>query len=234
MAKRGRTPKGEFAGKLSHFSTRIQPETRKALEHEAKVSGKSISQVAERLLVSALSDRRMGDLGRAKRAMSYLVAEIAHHIEGIHAQEGRRFRTPFKWRSDPFFYEAFKIAVAQVLEALTPPGEIKPPDLKVHHAESPSDRDWVESFKSPKARGEYVAGHILYSMRTIPFWSAEERDRQRQRLDKMSLTGAREFYSMPDAFRDLTPEPFEHKTVELNRLHLVTWEPEQPEGNGND
>ena len=234
--KRGRKPKGEFSGKLSNFSTRIQPETRKALEHEAKVSGQSISQVAEQLMVSALADRRTGEFGRVKRAMSYLIAEIAHHIEGIHhSYEGTRYRTPFNWRSDPFFYEAFKIAVVKVLFFTRPAGGNQTSRPNGSPCRVERRPRLGESFKSPKARGEYVGGHILYSMRTIASWSAEERERQSRMLDKSSsLTTLREFYSLADAFRDLAPRPFERRSVELDGLNLFFWDPEQPKDKAND
>src|SRR5262249_49197238 len=124
MTKRGRTPKGEFADKLSNFSTRIQPQTRKALEKEAKAAGQSISQLAERLLITGLAERRERDKDRAMRALCFLITQLAHHIVGPHVRKEGSEVAVFDWRSDPFFYRAFKLSVGQLLDALEPPAPI--------------------------------------------------------------------------------------------------------------
>ena len=92
-AKRGRKPKGEFSGKLSNFSTRIQPETRKALEREAKASGKSISQLAELLLVEGLAQRKQPE-DKALKALCFLISEIALHTVGLHRFDGNADLAP--------------------------------------------------------------------------------------------------------------------------------------------
>src|SRR5262245_13762442 len=108
MVKRGRTPKGEFADKLSNFSTRIRPETRKLLEHEAKVTGQSISQLAERLLVDGLAKRRENGRDKAMRALCFLIGETAQQVVGFHSDnkevlEALGTAPPFSWRWTPFF-----------------------------------------------------------------------------------------------------------------------------------
>jgi hypothetical protein len=213
MAKRGRTPKGQFADKLSHFSTRIQPATRKALEREAKLSGQSISQVAERLLVGALAERHSDHFGPTKRAMAFLIGQIAYHIEGIHHHQGKGYKTPFNWKNDPFFYEAFKIAVGIVLEGLSPPGKIEAPKISAPEGLSKGGQRFLDSFKSPKARGEYVGDLILYSLTTIPSWPVDEREQQQRRLDGAPFGAVRDFYAMPDVLRDLARRSYKSKRV---------------------
>lgn len=46
----GRKPRGPFSGKLTTFSTRITKETRTLLDADARASGQSVSQAAERIL----------------------------------------------------------------------------------------------------------------------------------------------------------------------------------------
>jgi hypothetical protein len=47
MGKRGRVPKGEYAGKTEVMSFRITPDTKVALRRAAAASGRSLSQEAE-------------------------------------------------------------------------------------------------------------------------------------------------------------------------------------------
>ena len=157
VVKRGRKPKGEFAGKLANFSTRIQPETRKALEKEAKATGQSISQLAERLLITGLAERKASEKDRALHALCFLIGELAHRIVGT---------LPHDWRSDPFFYEAFKIAVRQVLDALDPPGAKEHGEYTVRirgslsATQTAAIQHYADSFETPEARAEYVSDQV--------------------------------------------------------------------------
>jgi hypothetical protein len=236
MATRGRKPKGEFTGKLAHFSTRIQVETRKALEREAKASGQSISQLAERLLIAGLAERQGAEKDRPIRALGFLISEIARLVVGPTVSDGKREATLYHWRSDPFFYRAFTIAVGRVLDALSPPGEIKPPRIGI--VEMPPEKDdawdagatrYVESFKSPEARAEHTADHILQVFRNLPLASAEEREKQRKLLSEFySPSLARQFYGMPEAAHDLAIKPRSGKMVEIKlSLTPFSWGPEK-------
>lgn|SRR5262249_30404847 len=225
MTKRGRTPKGEFADKLSNFSTRIQPQTRKALEKEAKAAGQSISQLAERLLITGLAERRERDKDRAMRALCFLITQLAHHIVGPHVRKEGSEVAVFDWRSDPFFYRAFKLSVGQLLDALEPPGPIeKRPVVTVYKGEmNPSMQRYVDSFKTPEARAEYSADYILSALRSIPHWPAEVREEQRKLMTSLaSPSFVRELYGMPDAWNDLIPkEATERKEVRIEQKSLL-------------
>lgn len=214
-AKKGRKPKGEFGGKLSNFSTRIQPETRKALEHEAAAAGLSISQLAERLLVAGLAKRRDNERDKAMRALCFVIAETAHQVVGPHVlNEETKAEVPmFNWRSDPFFYRAFKLAVVQILDAHEPKGEIKAPEIGMNLNPVSEDATqelcsagarYIESFNTPEARADYTADNILNSLMTVPRWSMEERDQERRRLEMIGVPSfLREFYGMADASKAL-------------------------------
>jgi hypothetical protein len=132
----GRKPQGNIRGKVETFSTRITAETREALEREAAASGPSISQVAERLLMLGLGEKRRRGANRPLRALCYVIEQIA-----LGAGSGR-WENPHQsdpalraivaeqmdeWRTDPFRYRAFKIAVGMLLDALGPKGDIKSP-----------------------------------------------------------------------------------------------------------
>jgi hypothetical protein len=218
MAKRGRKPRGEFTGKLSHFSTRIQVETREALEKEAKATGKSISQLAERLLVAGLAERQEEEKDKQQRALCFLISEIARQVVGPNATDGKREVALYDWRSDPFFYRAFTLAVGRVLGAISPPGEIKPPKIRTAEDEDadPIVQRYIESFRSPEARAEYAADRILQLFRDMPRVSAEEREKQRKLLSEFYTPSlAREFYGMPDAAHDLAVKPRSGEMVEM-------------------
>jgi hypothetical protein len=218
-AKRGRKPKGEFGGKLSNFSTRIQPETRKALEREAEAARLSISQLAERLLVAGLAKRRDNERDKAMRALCFVLAETAHQVVGPHVlnEETRAEAPMFNWRSHPFFYRAFKYAVVQILDALEPRGEIKAPEIGMNlnptYAKQDDDysaarRRYLDSFKTPEARADYTADNILNSLMRVPRQSMEERDEERRRLEMIGVPSfLREFYGMADASKALEADP---------------------------
>src|SRR5262249_25614849 len=79
-------------------------------------------EIAIRLRTSFAYKR---DEDPAVRALCFLIGELASQTNPF----GRRSETRGAWRSNPFFYAAFKLAVAKLLEALTPPGEIIAPKL---------------------------------------------------------------------------------------------------------
>jgi hypothetical protein len=136
----GRKPQGGIRGKAEHFSTRITTETREALEREASASGQSISQVAERLLILGLREKRKGWANRSARALCFLIERIAEQASPLEESLFRgveKYASPSEladlrrhadeWRTDPFRYRAFKIAVGMLLDALEPKGEMRSP-----------------------------------------------------------------------------------------------------------
>ena len=60
MGKRGRVPKGEYAGKTEVMSFRITPDTKTALRRAAATSGRSLSQEAEHRLRRGLEPAPTG------------------------------------------------------------------------------------------------------------------------------------------------------------------------------
>jgi hypothetical protein len=233
MQRRGRKPKGQFTGKLANFSTRIRVETRKALEREATETGQSISQLAERLLVDGLAARRDRKKDRAIRAVCFLISEAAQHVGGYRPDDEKNQMLK-KWRTDPFFYRAFRIAISRILEALEPPGEIKPPQIKVELEIDPKAekrqgfpeflQSWVDSFKSPEARGKHTADYILTSLARIPQLSDDEIEEQIKHFRAIGSPESMidEVYGMPNAARDLRVEVSE-AMGDTSGFGFVSW-----------
>ena len=168
----GRKPKGDFSKLVAPLSIRMPAEMRKQLEAAARANGRSLSQELLRRLRESFHRERDKARDPAMRALCFLMAETAHHAVGYHKikphpPKGLTLEEAalgeitleeipmFDWRSNPFFYRAFKIAFIKLLNALEPQGEIKPPEVKFASAgqrEEPGSlqRRWLESYNDPE------------------------------------------------------------------------------------
>jgi hypothetical protein len=149
----GRKPAGPIKGKTSNFSTRITAETRQALDNEAKASGHSISQVAERVLqlgLAALRDRERRD---PTRALVYLIGWIADASSIASPGSNERL----DWNEEPFVFEAFERALAMLLKELRPAG---PSRLKKYLADHNAHAVHREILATP----EGYANHIFWEL----------------------------------------------------------------------
>jgi hypothetical protein len=152
----GRKPSGDIRGKKAWFSTRITSETRAALESEAAASGKSVSQVAEALLIEAIAIRREVSLNDPMQALVYLISQLADvTCHGLDRD----------WWTDPFMFEALKLAIGKFMDGIAPTGELKSPieDTPGFSTNRPSI--WGP-FDTPEARANYVATIVLSNFRT--------------------------------------------------------------------
>jgi hypothetical protein len=205
----GRKPSGSFAGKAETFSTRITPETRAALEREASATGQSISQVAERLLWVGIAERRRRAKARPLRALCFVIEQIALDVGSDRYLDPGQYSDRHQaaaveeilneWRTEPFRFRAFEIAVAKVLNALRPKGEMKPP-----YSNNVIERFELlkEIFKSPESLAEFAATNVWIRLnRTNPL-SQRERELMR-RYEYVGEIMLEEFYGMADARRDL-------------------------------
>ena len=123
MAQRGRPHKPKGTGTVN-ISLRLPAELLERIRKAAKdTHGNTSREIANRLKASFAPKR---DEDQAMRALCFLISEIAKQTTPPvpHSET-----PPGIWRSNPFFFAAFKLAVAQLLEALAPPGEIVPPEL---------------------------------------------------------------------------------------------------------
>jgi hypothetical protein len=175
----GRKPKVGIA--TSSLTIRIPDDMRLQLESEADAKNES---VAQRLLWHLRQSFNREDERKrdpAMRALCFLIARLADDVVGLYS-EGK---PEFSWRSDPFFFRAFKIAVAKLLDALEPKGEMRVPQIpepfKSHAKEQTGDSllwRFYQSYKTPEDRGqvaaEYVWGDMQRYSQMSPHDVAEE------------------------------------------------------------
>ena len=171
-------PRITKTGKTSYFSTRITPETRALLETEARLSRLSLSTTVERLLRLGLYEKEKRTQESPLRAIFYLMGLLAERIPA-----GLRADPKYNWRTNPFMFEAFSVAVRYLLDALRPPGEIiappppppEPPPSIVHNMtplELAAAKERAEffhgirfpTFDTPERRGRDVAQILLSEM----------------------------------------------------------------------
>lgn len=215
--KSGRKPKGEFSKLSSSLTIRIPDDMRKQLESEATESGESVAQVLLWHLRQSFNRNRELEREPAMRALCFLIAELAHNVSSLIDGRGRPL---FDWRSDPFFFRAFKLAVAQLLDALEPGGEIEPPELILRGKKiKPGSKEglqsrFVRTYETPEARAETAVRTLLSMLQRAPHlsWITEKYDPHFKALWR------RREYGLADARRDLEFDPIATK----------------PEGKGND
>jgi hypothetical protein len=208
----GRKPKGDFSRLTSPLTIRMPAEMRKQLEAAANKSGKNVTQELLRRLQNSFNRDREKSRDPALRALCFLIAEIA---EGVVLPEPIRFPNAYPlWRSNPFLFRAFKLAVGKLLDALEPPGEIQAP-VTLEPAEGvkiplgPLDQPefLLNKYVSPEALSNYVIADIWTALHgTTP---AQTRYEEMRRAIKQSNRDRRidrfayDTYEMQDARRDL-------------------------------
>jgi hypothetical protein len=155
----GRKPKPPGEGKTAQFQARIAADLRAALDAEAAATGLTVSAIASGLLTDGLRSKREREVERDDpvRALWYLVAQAARVTCGWKFPEGRK--PGLDWRANPLAHETLKLAIVKIMDALRPPGKIRPP--------SAADLKSIALFgplNTAQARAEYVANHILYNL----------------------------------------------------------------------
>ena len=205
MAKRkrgvGRPPTGEFSNLSSVLSLRMPAKMREELEKAAKKQGRKLSQEVLSRLNYSLDESRRKSRDRTVRALSYLIEEIAEGVTlGAHSIGKFPDLWPL-WRSNPFLFRAFKLAVGQVLDGLEPRGKIKSPaTLRVaKHIELDltEPRFVADIYKSPEALADFVATGILHAL---------TRTTLKKREDRKTRWDWDGDYAMESARRDLSLE----------------------------
>jgi hypothetical protein len=116
MAKRGRAPKGEYAGKTEVMSFRITPDTKVALKKAAGTSGRSLSQEAEHRLRRGLDEEEtISSLwGDAKTsAMLRLAAQVVQSVATVRDAK-------LHWTADARVFDVAIEAIAKTLKLFRP------------------------------------------------------------------------------------------------------------------
>jgi Arc-like DNA binding domain len=210
----GRKPEGEFRSLTVVKSMRMPPDLYDRLERTRQARGRSFNQeLLNRLKESFDYDRiRSGD--RSLRAFCFLFSELAQVI-CLNPEQAP------DWRSDPWPFQAFKLAVAKLLDRFQPVGEMKLPKWWRFARESPSavlsTKEEIERItESPEAMAEHAVQQVLRSF-TNPqrLWAAykgmkgmEEKlpPDVRPWANRLAQKWNTTFYSMDDAQRDLAPK----------------------------
>lgn len=136
--RRGRPPKGHYRDKAATLTTRITPKLRTALDREAKLAHRSLSQEVEWRLRNTFDpelrrDRRdqLAEVfgGHETFALLLLLGQVIQSVE---------FMTTRKWHDDAYTREQVQQATAEVLTALGPRGEAEPPkSMTFPHEQTP-------------------------------------------------------------------------------------------------
>jgi hypothetical protein len=213
----GRKPKGEFSNLTSSLTIRIPEDVRKQLESESTASGQSVAQVLLWHLRRSFNRERELEREPAMGALCFLIADLAGKVSGLVDAQGR---PAFDWRTDPFFFRAFKLAVAQLLDALEPSGEIEPPEMMLRSKMEGGLNEHIHSmlirtYETPEARAEQAVRTLLSNLQDAtydPSWLNEVEP-------NFKTYWRRREYGLVDARRD---------------LELLNPKTTKPEGKGND
>jgi hypothetical protein len=115
----GRKPKGA-APMRSQLTIRMPDDMRAELEAAARRRDHTISdELLWRLRASFARDYEERH-DPATVALRFLIARLAHYIH-------LRLPFPMKWHENPFMFQAFKLGITKVLDAIAPSGEIESP-----------------------------------------------------------------------------------------------------------
>jgi uncharacterized protein (DUF1778 family) len=148
----GRKPKGEFAGKTATITTRVQPDTRDALEEAAQASGRSLSQEVEFRLKASL--RKPTQAERRNQALGHAIGFMAEELEKV---------TGRIWLDDPFtgraLWHAAEAFVFYCAPPLTNQSADVPPLVVQSAAKMPAEL--AQRFRTPSGFGHMSAHFII-------------------------------------------------------------------------
>jgi hypothetical protein len=198
MAKRGRPHKPKGTGTVN-ISLRLPAELLERIRKAAKdTHGNTSREIANRLNAS-FAPKRAED--PAMRALCFLISQIAKATSPPAAGSDKSG----VWRSNPFFFAAFKLAVGQLLEALTPPGEIVAPELPAAIAGLANTEVafFPETYQSVEKLAQTAVGALFLFMEASP----EQHAKTARLFGEKDWSYPNEYHWMPDAARDLTVNP---------------------------
>jgi hypothetical protein len=124
-------------GKTATFATRITQRTRDLLDAEAERQANSVAAVAERLLRTALEKKA------AEKTRPHELRRLFNLIETllVFLPKPRHWGDQkYRWHSNPYLFEAFRLAIGYLMTVMRPPGQITtPPPLPP----APPFDDWT-------------------------------------------------------------------------------------------
>jgi hypothetical protein len=166
----GRPRKSKLHAKSNYINIRIKQETRRRLDAEARRRGNSRSGTAERMLEIGLRVSSQTPKNRNLESLLFLIGLLAQGIPGPgYATTKKYVADPrYNWRTSPFMFKAFRVAVMDLLDSFQPTGEIiAPPDeplspsLSAHIAGPVIHRILFPVLDNPERRGHEVATKLL-------------------------------------------------------------------------
>jgi hypothetical protein len=176
-------------------------EMREQLESSARENGRSVSQEVLRRIQGSFYLERDKARDPSMRALCFLIAQLAGHVAGLTDSQGR---PAFNWRTDRFFFQAFKLAVAKVLDALEPSGEIRSPKDMFDNLDR--DEKGIRLFEMVKATYETPEARADTAARTL-FASLTQPSFDEYYFDEIApdhkANALQDFYGLLDARRDL-------------------------------
>jgi plasmid stability protein len=148
----GRKPGGEFPNKTATFTTRLQRETRRALNAAAEANGRSVSAEAEYLLKTAL--KKPSGPPR-NQALAAAIALLAANIE-----DG----TKENWLDDQFTGMALRYAIEHLLWHFGPTptldgNRVAPAAIDAQATKMPPE--FAQQFRKPAGFGRIVADRLI-------------------------------------------------------------------------
>jgi hypothetical protein len=193
-------PRLTKAGKTSYFSTRITAETRARLEAESRLSGESLSQTIERLLQIGLHEKQARNRHQPIRAMCYLITLLSEMVTVSLLRERNLTHPEYNWRSNPFMFEAFRVAALHLFEALRPPGaSVAPLPLK-------EGLSRMARYDDPEHCGRLATERLLRALQFFGANTPQEVDSAFEAFEtdrRVLDTQTQMHYGMFDAARDL-------------------------------
>ena len=160
---RGRPPQPEGARRRSNLTLRVSDKTKAGLERDAAANGRSLSEEAEARLDQAARSQQMLEQGldlALGRPGAGLILAIVHVVRDV--ARGAAFVTTNRhggddWVNSPYAFEQVSRAIAAMLEAVRPEGDVTPP----------LPPDWApgsETAKKLRTWGDYGAQLILAAL----------------------------------------------------------------------
>ena len=216
----GRKPSGEFRNLTVVKSVRMPEDLYDQLERARQAGGRSFNQeLLNRAKKSFDRDRdRSGD--PALRAFCFLFKELA---QVICIDPGQ---VP-DWRFDPWLFQAFRLAVPNLLDHFRPAGKMKLPEFWRFAREAdyarhglPDAQEWGRRVtKSPEAMADHAVQKVLSDFsspqrvrRMYETWKGVEAavaddPELRRAAGNMVRELDTTYYGMDQAQRDLAPKP---------------------------
>jgi hypothetical protein len=157
---RGRPPQPEGARRRSNLTLRVSDKTKAGLERDAAANGRSLSEEAEARLDQAARSQQMLEQGldlALGRPGTGLILAIVQAMRDV--AHGAAFVTTNRgggdgWVNSPFAFEQVSRAIAAIVEAVRPEGDVTPP-VRPDLALGP------ETAQKLRAWGDYGAQQIL-------------------------------------------------------------------------